>query len=179
MSITLPASQTQDLTTLAGVVRAGLAAVGRSLSDALAHGLDVGDALLAAKKLCGHGHWLRWLDEACGLSARTAAAYMRLATHREILEVQISNGVANLSLRGALRLVGTGRTRRNPRTPSTLNPAAWKAASRAERMAFVEDVPLIEWLEVIPTSWRTEIIDRVDGLRAVLAKPVTTAVVPH
>jgi len=132
-----------------------------------------------AKMLCGYGRWLRWLETECsGLSGRTAETYMRLAHHRGRIEAEISNSqhAANLSLRAALRIVGSGRTYR-PRRPSTLSAAAWKAASVEQRMDFVDGIPLVEWLEVIPSSWRAEIVDRVDGLRAAQAKPVAAIVV--
>jgi hypothetical protein len=164
-----------NLSALAAIVRAGLTASAHALNGVLGHALDIGDALLAAKSLCGHGRWLPWLESECGLSSRTAEIYMRLAHHRARIEAETSNlqHAANLSLRAALRLIGSGRTYR-PRRRVTLNPAMWKAASVEERADFVDGIPLTEWLQVIPSSWRTEIIDRVDGLRAVQAKPIAT-----
>jgi hypothetical protein len=166
-----------NLAVLAGVVRAGLAASAHALNGALAHGLDVGDALLKAKELVGHGGWLRWLAAECGLSSRTAEIYMRLAQHRARIETEISNSqrAANFSLRAALRLVGSGRTYR-PRKWLALSVASWKAASVEERMDFVDGIPLTEWLEVIPNHWRAAIVDRVDGLRAAQAKLVAARV---
>jgi DUF3102 family protein len=168
---------------LGGRVRAGLAAAGRALNGALTHVFTVGDALCEAKDLCGHGQWLPWLEAECGgLSARTATAYMRLARHRTQIEREISNRqrAADLSLRAALRLVRSGRPSR-PRRPSSSPAVAWKAtwksASVAEREDLVTAIPLVEWLAAIPSSWRAEIVDRVDGLRAAQAKPVAARVV--
>src|SRR5262249_43049614 len=98
------------------------------------------------------------------------------AAHRE--RIANSQHAANLTIRGALRLIGAARTCHKPRPRSQLKSAAWKNASREERRKFVDDIPLVEWLEVIPASWRNEIEDRIDGRRAVRAKPVT-AVVHH
>jgi DUF3102 family protein len=172
----VPVAQ-QNLVALGATVRAELVAVGYATTEMLTHAFAVGDALNKAKKLAGHGHWLHWLDAECGLSPRSAQAYMRLANHREKLEANTQHA-AHLSVRGALRLIGGGMTMRKRRPAPVLNSAGWKAASLEERTTFVDDIPLIEWLAVIPTSWRVEIVDRVDGLRAARAKPVT-AVVHH
>jgi hypothetical protein len=50
---------------------------------ALGHAIDAGDALIKAKKLVGHGRWLRWVAEHCDFTDRTASNYMRLATNRK------------------------------------------------------------------------------------------------
>ena len=173
----VPKTQHSNLTTLAATVRASLTAIGSATADLLAHAFEIGDALNAAKKLAGHGHWRRWLEAECGLSERTAQAYMRLANHRQSLESNPQRA-ADLSLRGALRLIGKGATMRKRRPLPALRSALWHAASIDDRMAFVDNIPLVEWLEVIPASWRIEIIDRVDGLRAVRAKPID-AVATH
>jgi len=178
LKLSPPPSQAtaNNLTTIGIMVRAELAAVGRATTEMIAHALAVGDALNRAKKLAGHGRWRHWLETECGLSERSAQAYMRLANHREVLEANPQHA-ADLSLRGALRLIGKGQTARKRRPVPVLDSASWKAASIEERMSFVDDIPLVEWLAAIPSSWRTEIIDRVDGLRAAHAKPVTATVV--
>jgi hypothetical protein len=64
---------------LAARVRVAHDAVRRSLGDALRHATEAGRLLLEAKSAVGHGGWLPWLKENCGLSERTAQVYMRLA----------------------------------------------------------------------------------------------------
>jgi Protein of unknown function (DUF3102) len=175
-TLTISKTQDSDLTTLAATVRAGLAAVGRATADMLTHALEVGDALNAAKRLAGHGHWRRWLEIECdGLSERTAQAYMRFANHRQSLASNPQRA-ADLSLRGALRLIGGGVTMRKRRPAPALRSASWKVASFEERKDFVGDVPVKEWLAVISRDQRKEIEDRIDGLRAAHAKPVTAVV---
>jgi len=158
-----------SLATLGAVVRTELAAMVHAVTTVLAHAMAVGDALNQAKKLVGHGNWLHWLAAETSLSERTARAYMRLANHREVVEAKRQRA-ADLSVRAALRVIGTGQTcrRRNPASP--LSPADWRAASIADRENFVGAIPLTQWLQVIPPAWRLEIIDRVDGLRASQAK---------
>jgi hypothetical protein len=155
-----------DLDSLGATVRAGLAAAAHAIGDVFVHAFAIGEALIEAKRLAGHSHWLRWLTECGGLSARSATVYMRIAAHRDVIETQISSSAADLTIRGALRLIGTGRTRRkSPRTSSPLSVAAWKNASLEQRTVFVASIPLPEWFAAMPASWRTEIIKRVDGLR--------------
>ena len=158
-----------NLKDLGASVRAGLAAMAHAAKTVFAHVFEVGEALTEAKKLAGHGNWMRWLEAECGLSTRTAEVYMQLAAHRATIETHISQRAANLSLRGALRLIETGCSHRKPRRASSSLDSAmawWKAAPTEERMIFVDETSLTEWLEVIPASWRNEIVNRVDGLRA-------------
>jgi hypothetical protein len=173
-----------NLAVLGGRVRAGLTAYAHALNGALTHAFAVGEALHEAKALCGYGRWLPWLEAECGgLSAKTATDYMRLAQHRARIEAEISNRqrAADLSLRAALRLVGSGRLSQRPRKPSTSPTAVWKgvwkASPAAERKDLIAAIPLTEWLEAMPGSWRAEIVDRVDGLRAAQAKPVAAYVI--
>jgi hypothetical protein len=172
-----PAAQDSDLnlTTLGATVRAELVAVGHATTEGLVHAFAIGDALIEAKKLAGHGYWLRWLENECGLSSRTARAYIQLAHHRGRFEANWQHA-ANLSIRGALRLIGGGVTMRKRRPAPALRSASWKVASFEERKDFVGDVPVKEWLAVISRDQRKEIEDRIDGLRAGHAKPVTAVV---
>jgi DUF3102 family protein len=176
MKYQLPATPV-NLNTLGAAVRAGLAAAAHAASNAIAHALDIGDALAKAKKLAGHGNWAHWLEAECGLSARSAEVYVRLAAHREVIENQIRSDAANLTIRGALRLIGSARTQRKRAPKSSLSVAAWKAASEADRMDFVDNIPLVEWLAVIPNSWRAAIVDRVDGLRTHAMTSTSTSAV--
>jgi DUF3102 family protein len=173
LSSNLPAVQS-ELSVLGATVRAELIAVGHTTTEMLAHAFTVGEALNKAKKLVGYGNWEAWLDAECGLSSRTARAYMRLANHRAVLERNRQHA-ADLSIRAALRLIGTGATMRKRVPAPALKVASWKAAGTEERAAFVGGILLIEWLAVMPASWRIELVDRIDGLRASLAKPVITA----
>ena len=176
---TLPVPVAQDsapnLTTLGATVRAELVAVGHATTEMRVHAFAIGDALIEAKKLAGHGYWLRWLETECGLSLRTAQSYMRLANHRELLEANAQRA-AHLTIRGALRLIGGGVTMRKRRPAPALRSASWKVASFEERKDFVGDIPVKEWLAVISRDQRKEIEDRIDGLRAAHAKPVTAVV---
>lgn len=69
-----------------------------ALERGLEHAIRAGLLLLQAKEFCGHGRWLQWLDDNFEGSARTANAYMRVASNPQ--------RVADLSFRGALRMLG-------------------------------------------------------------------------
>jgi hypothetical protein len=66
-------------------------------------GIDAGLALMEAKKLVGHGQWLPWLKENCGVSERRAQHYMKLAANRLRIEAAMkSEPGADFSLKWAL-----------------------------------------------------------------------------
>jgi hypothetical protein len=73
--------EAEDLVTLASRIKAGHEASEQEARSSLVHARQVGDDLIKAKSLCGHGHWLKWLQENTGLSQATAKRYMRIARH--------------------------------------------------------------------------------------------------
>jgi hypothetical protein len=70
------------LPVLAADIRAAHDAATSAARTAVERAIDAGVALLEAKTLLPHGGWLPWLKEHCGLSARVAQNYMRLARHK-------------------------------------------------------------------------------------------------
>lgn len=75
-----------------------------SAFTALEKGKLAGDGLWAAKALCPHGTWMRWLRDNMDFSQQTALNYMRLS--KGWAEIQAnSQRVVNLSLRQALELL--------------------------------------------------------------------------
>jgi hypothetical protein len=47
---------------------------------AIADIIEIGRRLIEAKKLCGHGNWLPWLEREFGWKERTAQRFMTIAT---------------------------------------------------------------------------------------------------
>lgn len=86
------------LAVLADEVRAAHSAVMMHMRQTVESAMDAGDRLIEAKELLPHGRWLPWL-RGCGISARTAQRYMRLAANREHLK---SDTVAHLGVREAI-----------------------------------------------------------------------------
>jgi hypothetical protein len=95
-----------DLEGLAEVIRREHELAGRAVRSALAHAVAAGEYLLEAKRRIGHGGWLRWVREQCGVSERSAQGYMRLA-----LRLPKAQRVADLPVREALKLVSDGAPR--------------------------------------------------------------------
>jgi len=72
-------SLTPRLQELAETVKKEHALAGASVSDALAHALAAGTALIEAKAAVAHGEWLVWLKVHATIPERTAQRYMGLA----------------------------------------------------------------------------------------------------
>jgi hypothetical protein len=87
-----------SLADLAARIRAEHEATATALKDSVRHAIAAGEMLIEAKALLKHGQWLPWLREHCTISERTAQLYMRTAKNRKVIEDQIRNGAADLSL---------------------------------------------------------------------------------
>ena len=91
------------LAELAIRVKALHAAVIDNGKNVVRKGIDAGLALIEAKKLVGHGQWLPWLRDNCGVSERRAQHYMKLAVNRTKIEAAMKNEPgADFSLKWAL-----------------------------------------------------------------------------
>jgi len=178
--LALPALSNQSrLATLGATVRAELAAIERPASEVLTIAIAIGAALYQAKTLAGHGNWENWLVTETGLSLRSARDYLLLHANRAQIEAnrQRAADLRELSIRGALRLIRTGTSARKRTTASSLKITDWRGASLEERTKFVAGIPLTDWLAAVPAALYAEIIDRIDGQRASLAKQVVTQTV--
>lgn len=91
-------TQSNRLPVLASEIRQAHADVQEAAKTAAQRAIDAGHALIEAKSLCQHGHWLPWLRESCALAERTAQLYMRIA--KSGLE---SATVADLGLQAAAK----------------------------------------------------------------------------
>src|SRR4051794_23039449 len=98
-------ARSNTLVDLAARIRIEHAATSAALRTSVEHAMTAGDLLLEAKAEVPHGHWLPWLREHCVISERTAQLYMRTAKNRNAVEVQIRNGVADLTLNEAAALL--------------------------------------------------------------------------
>jgi DNA N-6-adenine-methyltransferase (Dam) len=100
-----------NLTALAARANAEHHAVERAAREQVQHAVAAGRALLAIKKIVGHGAFMPWLTQHFAGSARTARVYMWLAAQPEAKWQR----AANMSLRSAMKeirlrdtLMGTG-----------------------------------------------------------------------
>ena len=69
---------------------------------AVEHAVHAGELLIEAKASIPHGEWLTWIEGRCGVSERTAQAYMRLARELPKLDSEKAQRVEDLPLRKAL-----------------------------------------------------------------------------
>src|SRR3974390_2393051 len=90
---------------------AGLAAQIKIEDEAFKRGIEhafhAGQRLIEAKEQLGehgHGKWIPWVKDNCGMSLRTAQAYLRLAKHEHEIRTKCAD-VAYLTVSGALQLI--------------------------------------------------------------------------
>jgi len=92
-----------ELATIIKEAHADVEAAGRNIIN---KAFKAGGALIEAKRQVGHGHWLVWLRDNCGVSERRAQDYMKLAANRSKIEAEMKSApTADLSLKWALGLI--------------------------------------------------------------------------
>jgi hypothetical protein len=120
-------------------------AVLNAVSKGCAHAMDAGEALIEIKGLVGHGKWLDYVEDQCGISDRQARRYMELARQKTLIEQGLTakwTSVSDLSQSEAKRLIGSMRGGKNgeePKTrPTTLKAlkAVWDKAPEDVRRQF-------------------------------------------
>lgn len=149
-------------------------------SSLVEQGMDLGDILIAAKKKAGHSRWYKWLAANSDISPDRAERFMTLARGREFLE---SNPAVlrDLTLTDALALLRAQRAAHSstpPAPPATgksppaakeippLDSRSWASASFQQRQSFLDDIPLQEFLDAAPASWRAEVQRQLRGADA-------------
>ena len=117
----------EDLAALAAQINADHEAGEGAARQGLEHFRAAGEKLVQAKRRCGHGRWLKWLEANVRFSQTAASAYMRVARNWDKL-------AAAANLRDALRML-TEDAADEPDAPApeyvTLD--AWGGMSAAER----------------------------------------------
>src|SRR5262245_13433345 len=93
-----------DLDSLAERINAEHAQAETAFREGLIHARVAGEFLAEAKRRCGHGSWLPWLEANVTFSERTAQAYMRIAREWDALAANPQR-VADLSYRDGLKLL--------------------------------------------------------------------------
>jgi hypothetical protein len=161
-----------SLDDLARQVRAWVAEIRKACLTALDHAMNCGDALNAAQERVSTG-WKKWLRENCRLAVSTAHLYQQLARHREEIEAEISR-VPDLSLRAARKLItkttsetteseaeaaSEASTELAPIVPQWL--VAYNQASPEERTRGLASIDTADFLAVMPTGLRDELMSRV------------------
>jgi Protein of unknown function (DUF3102) len=125
-----------SLADLAARIKAEHEACTAAMQRSLQHAIAAGELLIEAKRQLKHGEWLPWLRDHCAMPERTARLYMRLASNRELIEQQIGNGVADLSVRGAVALIAA---------PKKFSPIVALAHNAADTL--VDELDLVAFEE--------------------------------
>lgn len=106
----------EALTKNAGLINAAHRAIVGAGKTQLEKAVEAGTMLKACKDSVGHGEWSKWLHDNCReISEETARLYMRLADPENAPKLeqaakQNGNAVADLSVRGAAKLISAKRT---------------------------------------------------------------------
>ena len=166
-----PSEAQRDRKALIETVRTAHQTVCEAGRTALRAAIEAGAALLRLKKLVNHGEWAHFLRRHCELGERTAQIYIQLAVHRELIEANPQRA-ADLSLRGALKLIsGSDKSAQSNKT-AELSSLAFMDATVEARCLFVDAIGLIAWLAAMPPAWIPELERRIDGQRAATAATV-------
>jgi len=167
-----------SLTDITIRIRSAHSAVNKAAGDLLAHAMVAGDALIEAHQQIPHGKWGAWLRHECQLSVRTAARYVQLAKARSLFESSNASRTTDLTIAGALRLLGNGprskpiNTKKSKIT-SELSFLEWNAANLEHRRFFLSNVGLPSILAAMPPGWHRDIERRIVGQRAAAAAAST------
>lgn len=96
------------LPVLAADIKRAIAGARQHACASLSAAVEAGERLIEAKALLRHGQWLPWLKNHVDISERHAQNYMRLARHKDVVDIK-SATVADLTLRGAIAELTEGR----------------------------------------------------------------------
>jgi hypothetical protein len=112
--------------------------VERAFTSAIDNALVAGKLLLEAKSLVKHGNFNIWIKTNCEFSDRMARAYMRVANKFPTLPDKERQRVADMSLRGVLKLFAS--------------PGGKPRMNQVIRLADVETADLVAELEARPPA---------------------------
>lgn len=136
MSTPVTVIKASSLTITASEIQSEHDAARRCASEAVAHAIKAGELLLQVKASLPHGEFGPWLAANVEFSDRTAQGYMRIAN----LDPEKRNGVADLSLRQALRTLSA------PNQTPKVAPANLADETEDQRRVRVS-AKLTRWME--------------------------------
>ena len=119
--------------------------VTEAAQSSLQYSIEIGEMLNDVKKDIKHGDWEGWLAKYCPeISDRTARVYMRLAKPENAKKLEAAanengNGVADLSVRSAAKLLAKPLTEEQKQDRKAAQQAA-KAATQAAQAARTPDL---------------------------------------
>ena len=124
-------------------IRTAHEAAQKCAAEAVRHAICAGELLIEVKGSLAHGEFAAWLAANVPFSARTARGYMRLAS----LDEEKRQGVADLSLRGALRVLASPRFADPGGDVESRNKLEYLRVAHEHLQAILaEPIPSSEWL---------------------------------
>jgi hypothetical protein len=154
-----------ELAALASTINEEHQQVVEASQSSLEHAIEAGIGLLDAKANVKHGTWEAWLKANCpNISLETVRLYMRLAKGEEKLKkaaAENGNAVAEMSIRGAAKLLANKRSTTSTKNYVKALNTAWSSATDDQKSAFVKenlDVmrEILETIEEIPAGVSTD-----------------------
>jgi hypothetical protein len=128
-----------DLAKNAVLINTEHKAVVEANQTSLQHAIAAGQMLRACKDSMPHGEWIDWLAKNCpDISERTAQLYMKLAKNEDKLEAAADenrNTVADLSLRGAAKLLAEPQTEEQKAVRAAKKKSAKSANDLADQLS--------------------------------------------
>jgi hypothetical protein len=125
--------------------------------------VEIGSRLVAAKKLCGYGYWLPWLEREFGWSDKTAERFMSLASGK-------IDKLSNLDLPvSALYLLAA------PSTPAEIIEAVAERGKKGERLSYrdIADMTTARTVQV-STTYEDTTMKSYGGPERVKSEPPTS-----
>jgi len=114
-------SKTEKLADLAKEITRSLNLATACEQEGIGHIRDVGERLTKAKKLVGHGEWLKWLSRNWKWSEQTARGYIRVYENWNLI-LRNRKRAFGLSIRGALRVIREVKAESKTPPPSSETP---------------------------------------------------------
>jgi hypothetical protein len=128
------------LSDLAASIKSEHAQLMENARNIVGRAIRIGEDLLKAKAQVGHGNFLKWVKDNCGLSDKTAERYMKFAENKDKLNVVKKDKfetILNLTLNAAERLID-GKDEKKTKTPLDRIENAWDKLDLPTQEAFVE-----------------------------------------
>ena len=160
---TIGCNQAPTLADYAGQINDGYRKYLLTSSSLVEQGMDLGDILIAAKKKAGHSRWYKWLAANTDISPDRAERFMTLSRGRDLALLRAQRA-AHSSPPPA-----PPATRKSPPAVKKIPPLdshSWASASFQQRQSFLDDIPLQEFLDAAPASWRAEVQRQLRGADA-------------
>lgn len=132
---------------LAAQINKKLADVVAGQRSSLDHACSAGHLLLAAKWQMDRGLWAVWVETNCSISARTAATYMRIAAHWDVIRIRFKTlSAADSTITKVMKLLAKPSARKiKQEPPQSVQPVQMPSISGGNSTPQVGRVSLAQF----------------------------------